>query len=174
MLVKTFASAVNGIDAQTITVEVNAGGTVQMGKIGYYLVGLPDNAVKEGYQRIEAAVKNMNLKLPRVKIIINLAPADLRKEGSAYDLPIAIGMLAATDQVNIDHLHEFIIMGELSLDGSLRPIKGALPIAIQSRKEKYRGIILPKQNAREAAIVNDLEVYGVETLGEAINFLNGD
>ncbi len=174
MLVKTYASAVNGIDAQTITVEVNAGGTIPMGKIGYFLVGLPDNAVREGYQRIEAAVKNMNLKLPRVKIIINLAPADLRKEGSSYDLPIAIGMLAATEQVNVDHLHEYVIMGELSLDGSLRPIKGALPIAIQARKEKYKGIILPKQNAREAAIVNDLEVYGVETLGEAIRFLNGE
>ena len=155
MLVKTFASAVQGVDAQTITVEVNAGGTVAAGKMGYFLVGLPDNAVKEAYQRIEAAIKNIDLKLPRLKIVVNMAPADIRKEGSAYDLPIAIGMLAATGQLRTADLDKFIIMGELSLDGGLRPIQGALPIAIQARKEKFRGIILPKQNAREAAIVND-------------------
>ncbi|MBP7821343.1 MAG: YifB family Mg chelatase-like AAA ATPase [Saprospiraceae bacterium] len=174
MLVKTYASTVHGVDAQTITVEVNAGGTVAMGKIGYFLVGLPDNAIKEGYQRIESAIKNINLKLPRVKIVINLAPADIRKEGSSYDLPIAIGMLAATGEINSEELDKYIIMGELSLDGSLRPIKGALPISIQARKEKFKGFILPKENAREAAIVNDLEVYGVESLKEAVDFLNRD
>ena len=174
MLVKTFASAVQGVDAQTITVEVNAGGTVAAGKMGYFLVGLPDNAVKEAYQRIEAAIKNIDLKLPRLKIVVNMAPADIRKEGSAYDLPIAIGMLAATGQLRTADLDKFIIMGELSLDGGLRPIQGALPIAIQARKEKFRGIILPKQNAREAAIVNDLEVYGVENIREAVDFINGE
>ncbi|MBP7272531.1 MAG: YifB family Mg chelatase-like AAA ATPase [Saprospiraceae bacterium] len=174
MLVKTFASTVNGVDAQTITVEVSAGGTVAAGKVAYYLVGLPDNAVKEGYQRIEAATKSIGLRVPRMKIVVNLAPADIRKEGSAYDLPIAIGMLSATEQVRCEHLEDYIIMGELSLDGSIRPIKGALPIAIQSRKEKFKAIILPKQNAREAAIVNDINVYGVETLQEAIDVLNGD
>ncbi len=174
MLVKTFASAVQGVDAQTITVEVNAGGTVAAGKMGYFLVGLPDNAVKEAYQRIEAAIKNIDLKLPRLKIVVNMAPADIRKEGSAYDLPIAIGMLAATGQLRTADLDKFIIMGELSLDGGLRPIQGALPIAIQARKEKFRGIILPKQNAREAAIVNDLEVYGVTNIREAVDFINGE
>ncbi len=174
MLVKTFASAVHGVDAQTITVEVNTGGNVAAGKQFYYLVGLPDNAVKEGFQRIEAATKNVGFRMQRVKTVVNLAPADIRKEGSAYDLPIAIGCLAATGQIDDEQLSKFIMMGELSLDGSLRPIKGALPIAIQARKEKYRGIILPKQNAREAAIVNDLEVYGIENLREAADFLNGD
>ncbi len=172
MLVKTYASAVQGIDAQTITVEVNAGGTVQAGKIGYFLVGLPDNAVREGYQRIEAACKNSFLQLPRLKIIVNLAPADIRKEGSAYDLPIAIGMLAATGQIQADTIGNYIMMGELSLDGSLRPIKGILPMAIQARKEKFKGIIVSNQNAREAAIVNDLEVYGVDNLKEVVDFLN--
>jgi magnesium chelatase family protein len=172
MLVKTFSSAVNGIDAQTITIEVNAGGSVGPNKPNYYMVGLPDNAIREGWQRIETAMKNIGLDLPRVKIVVNLAPADIRKEGSAYDLPIAIGILAATKQVVTDDLNKFLIMGELALDGSLRPIKGALPIAVQARKEKYRGIILPKENAREAAIVNDLEVYGVDNLREVVDFLN--
>ena len=174
MLVKTFASAVQGVDAQTITIEVNAGGTVAAGKMGYFIVGLPDNAVKEAYQRIEAAIKNIDLKLPRLKIVVNMAPADIRKEGSSYDLPIAIGMLAATNQVRTQDLDKFVIIGELSLDGGLRPIQGALPIAIQARKEKFKGIILPKQNAREAAIVNDLDIYGVENLKEAVDFINGD
>jgi magnesium chelatase family protein len=173
MLVKTFASAVHGVDAQTITVEVNAGGTVPADKHAYFIVGLPDNAVREGCQRIEAAIKNTNLMLPRIKLIVNLAPADLRKEGSAYDLPMAIGMLAATEGMLSKNLPYYILMGELSLDGSLRPIKGALPIAIQARKERFKGILLPKQNAREAAIVKDLEVYGIETLREAVDFLNG-
>ena len=174
MLAKTYASAVQGIDAQTITVEVNTGGTVAMGKNFYNLVGLPDNAVKEGFQRIEAAINNIGYRMMRVKTVINLAPADIKKEGSSYDLPIAIGVLAATKQIKGDNLEEYLLMGELALDGHLRPIKGALPIAIQARKEKYKGILLPKQNAREAAIVNDLEVYGIETLTEAAEFLNDE
>ncbi len=173
MLVKTFASAVYGVDAQTITVEINAGGNVTLGKNFYFLVGLPDNAVKEGFQRIESAIKNVGYRMQRVKIVINLAPADIRKEGSAYDLPIAVGYLAATDQIKPELLDQYLLMGELSLDGSLRPIKGALPIAIQARKERFKGIILPKQNALEAAIVNDLEVYGVENLREAAELLDG-
>ncbi len=173
MLVKTYASAVQGVDAQTITVEVNAGGTVAAGKSFYWLVGLPDNAVKEGFQRIEAAIKNIGLRLPRLKLVVNLAPADIRKEGSAYDLPIAIGLLSSTKQVESEKIGDYIMMGELSLDGGLRPIKGALPIAIQARKEKFKGIILPKENAREAAIVNDIEVLGIENIHEAVDFFNG-
>lgn len=174
MLVKTYASAVQGIDAQTITVEINAGGTVAAGKQFYHLVGLPDNAVKEGFQRLEAAIKNIRFKMPRLKLVINLAPADIRKEGSAYDLPIAIGILAATKQIPDEHLSQYIMVGELSLDGSLRPVKGILPMAVHARKEKFKGIILPKQNAKEAAIVNDLEVYGVENLTEAIEIVEGN
>ena len=173
MLVKAFASAVHGVDARTITVEVNSGGQPVVGTNYYHLVGLPDNAIREGFQRIEAAIFCRGYRMPRAKTVVNLAPADIRKEGSAYDLPIAMGVLAASGQINGDHLGEFIIMGELSLDGLLRPIKGALPIAIQARKEKYRGIILPKQNAREAAIVSGIEVYGVENLEEATDILNG-
>lgn len=174
MLSKTYASAVHGVEAQTITVEVNAGGAVGMGKQGYYLVGLPDNAVKEGWQRIEAAIKNIGLQVPRVKLVINLAPADIRKEGSAYDLPIAMGILASTGQVKADALDQYLFMGEVALDGVLRPIKGALPIAIQARKEKFKAFILPKENAREAAIVNDIDVYGMENLRDVIDFINGD
>ncbi|MCG8327618.1 MAG: YifB family Mg chelatase-like AAA ATPase [Chitinophagales bacterium] len=174
MLIKTYAGAVHGVDARTITVEVNTGGKVAAGKNFYDLVGLPDNAVKEGFQRIEAAIQNIGFKMARIKTLVNLAPADIRKEGSAYDLPIAMGCLAATKQMNGDHIEDFLIMGELSLDGSLRPIKGALPIAIQARKEGFKGFILPKQNAREAAIVNDLDVYGVSNLREAVDFMNGD
>ncbi len=174
MLVKTFASAVQGVDARTITVEVNAGGTVAAGKNFYDLVGLPDNAVKEGFQRIEAAINNIGYRMMRVKTVVNLAPADIRKEGSSYDLPIAVGVLAATNQIHPENLEGYIMMGELSLDGGLRPIRGALPIAIQARKEGFRGIILPKQNAREAAIVNDIEVYGVSNLREATDLLSGE
>ncbi|MEM7103663.1 MAG: YifB family Mg chelatase-like AAA ATPase [Bacteroidota bacterium] len=174
MLIKTYGSAVFGIDARLITIEVNTGGPILQGKPGYSLVGLPDNAVKEGYQRIEAAVRNQGLRLPRIKIVINLAPADIRKEGSYYDLPIAIGMLAASGQVESQHVKEFVIMGELSLDGGVRPIKGALPIAILARKENFKGLIVPAQNAREAAIVSDLDVYGVENIREVIDFFNGD
>ncbi len=173
MLVRTYASAVQGVDAQTITIEVNAGGQpAAQTQQFYFLVGLPDSAVREGLQRIEAALKNSGLEMPRIKIVINLAPADVRKEGAAYDLPIAIGILAASKQVRADLLSEFVIMGELSLDGTLRPIKGALPIAIQARKAKYRGILLPKQNAKEAAIVDNLEVYGIENIRQAVDFLD--
>lgn len=174
MLTKTYASSVHGVEAQTITVEVNAGGTVAMGKQGYFLVGLPDNAVKEGWQRIEAAIKNIGFNLPRVKLVVNLAPADIRKEGSAYDLPIAIGILASTGQLKSDDLDKYIFMGEVALDGKLRPIKGALSIAIQARKEGFKSFILPIDNAKEAAIVNDLDVYGITNLKEAIDLINGD
>lgn len=173
MLVKTFASAVQGVEAQTIIIEVNAGGTVMPGKQFYHLVGLPDNAVKEGFSRIEAAIKNISYKLPLLKLIVNLAPADIRKEGSAYDLPIALGILSATRQMASERLGDYIIMGELALDGGLRPIKGALPISIQARKEGFKGIILPRENASEAAIVDKLEVYGIQNLREAVAFLDG-
>jgi magnesium chelatase family protein len=173
MLVKTFASAVHGINAQTITVEVDAGGAVAQGKPGYSLVGLPDNAVREGYDRIDTALKSAGLRVPRMRMVINMAPADVRKEGSNYDLPLAIGILAATGQIPATEIHEYIIMGELSLDGSIQKIKGALPIAIQARAEKFKGFILPKENAREAAIVNNLTVYGVEHISEVINFFEG-
>ena len=168
MLVKTFGSAVYGVDARTITVEVNISQGAK-----YFMVGLPDNAVKESQQRVEAALKNNGYHLTRRKTIINLAPADIRKEGSAYDLSIAIGTLAATGQLESELLDKFIIMGELSLDGGLMPIKGALPIAIQARKDGFKGFILPKQNAREAGIVDKLEVYGVENIREAVEILNG-
>lgn len=172
MLVKTFASAVTGVEAHTITVEVNAGGTITPIKNYYQLVGLPDSAVKEGFQRIETGIKNMGFKMPRIKLVVNLAPADIRKEGSAYDLPIALGILGASGQMPSEELQHYVIIGELSLDGSLRPIKGALPIAIQARKEGFKGVILPKQNAKEAAIVDSLDVYGIENLEEAFQFFN--
>lgn len=176
MLVKTYAGAVHGVDAQLITIEVNTGGSVGVGSTspGYFIVGLPDKAVSEGLQRMEAALRNSKIYLDRFKTIINIAPADVRKEGSAYDLPITIGMLAGAGVIPADNLDKFFIMGELSLDGSLRPIKGALPVAIRALKEKFRGFILPKANAREAAIVADLEVFGVENLNEAIRVLAGD
>ncbi|MCB0692716.1 MAG: YifB family Mg chelatase-like AAA ATPase [Lewinellaceae bacterium] len=174
MLVKTFSSAVFGVDARTITVEVNTGGPITShSKVGYHMVGLPDNAVREGFQRISAAIKNVGKRMPNVQLVINLAPADVRKEGSAFDLPIALGILAATGQIPEEQLEYLVILGELSLDGGIRPIKGSLPMAIQARKEKYRGIILPKANAREAAIVNDLDVYGVDNLEEAVRLLEG-
>ncbi|MFN4123473.1 MAG: YifB family Mg chelatase-like AAA ATPase [Flavobacteriales bacterium] len=169
MLVKTFGSAVFGIKATTITVEVNIAQGVK-----FFLVGLPDNAVKESQQRIESALNSSGYRMPGRKIVINMAPADIRKEGSAYDLTIAIGILAASEQIKADRLEEFIIMGELSLDGGLQPIKGALPIAIQARSEKFKGFILPKQNAREAAIVSDLEVYGADNIFDVAEFLNGN
>ncbi len=173
MLIKSYSAAVQGVDARTITVEVNAGGTVAAGKINYFLVGLPDNAVKEANQRIEAAIKNIGYEFPRLKLVINLAPADIRKEGSSYDMPIALAILAATKQMNGDRLSEYLILGELSLDGGLRPVKGVLPIAIQARKEKYKGIIVPQSNAREAAIVNQIDVIGVDNLLDAVEFING-
>ncbi|MFX1615714.1 YifB family Mg chelatase-like AAA ATPase [Riemerella anatipestifer] len=167
MLVKVYGSAIHGVSAQTITIEVN----VDQG-VGYNLVGLPDNAIKESSHRISAALKNVGYKLPGKKITINMAPADLRKEGSAYDLSIALGILVASGQIIAPEIERYLIMGELSLDGGLQPIKGVLPIAIRAREEGFKGIILPKQNTREAAIVNDLEVYGVENIKEVIDFFN--
>lgn len=168
MLVKTFGSAVFGIDATTITIEVNVSAGIK-----FFLVGLPDNAVKESHYRIEAALKNIGYKIPGKKFIINMAPADIRKEGSAYDLPLAIGILAATQQIKSSNVDDYIIMGELSLDGSLNSIKGALPIAIQARKEGFKGIILPKVNAKEAAIVDGLNVRGAENISDVIRFFDG-
>ena len=168
-LVKTYGSAVFGIDATTITVEVD-----MSPGMSYNLVGLPDNAVKEGQQRVFAAMKNNGYHWPGRTIVVNMAPADIRKEGSAYDLTLAVGILAASGQIEPTAVEDYIIMGELSLDGSLQPIKGALPIAIKAREEGFKGFILPKQNAREAAVVNNLEVYGVENIREVVDFLNGD
>ncbi|WP_299607122.1 YifB family Mg chelatase-like AAA ATPase [uncultured Aquimarina sp.] len=168
MLIKVFGSAVFGVEATTITVEVN----IDKG-IGYHLVGLPDNAIKESSFRIAAALQNNHYKLPGKKITINMAPADLRKEGSAYDLTLAIGILAASSQIKGIDISEYLIMGELSLDGSLQPIKGALPIAIKAREEGFKGFILPKQNAKEAAIVDNLQVFGVENIKEVIDFFDG-
>ncbi|HCA08732.1 YifB family Mg chelatase-like AAA ATPase [Chryseobacterium sp.] len=168
MLVKIYGSAIHGVAAQTITIEVN----VDTGGVGYHLVGLPDNAIKESSYRISASLRNVGYKIPGKKITINMAPADLRKEGSAYDLSIAIGILAASDQILAENIQDYIIMGELSLDGSLQPIKGVLPIAIQAREEGFKGIILPMQNTREAAIVDSLEVYGAENIKEVIDFFN--
>lgn len=170
MLVKVFGSAVYGVEAMTITIEVDQ---VPGALPGYFIVGLPDSAVKESIERTLAAIKNSGYERPRHKVVVNMAPADIKKAGSAYDLPIAIGMLASMGQVDNENLHEYIIMGELSLDGSLQPIKGALPIAIQARAEKYKGLILPKENAREAGLVNNLDVYGVSNIGEVIDFFNG-
>ncbi|MDZ7848608.1 MAG: YifB family Mg chelatase-like AAA ATPase [Owenweeksia sp.] len=166
MLIKTFGSAVFGVDATTITIEVN----IDTG-INFHLVGLPDNAVKESQHRITAALKNNEYKWPGKKITINMAPADIRKEGSSYDLPIALGILSASGQEEMQEIDRFVIMGELSLDGGLQPIKGALPIAIQARKEGFKGFILPVENAREAAIVDQVEVYGARNLKEVIGFL---
>ncbi len=169
MLVKTFGGAVSGVNATTITVETNIGQGV-----GFMLVGLPDSAVKESQHRIQAALKNNGYRVPGKQIVINMAPADIRKEGSSYDLTLAVGILAASEQIIADEVGKYIIMGELSLDGSLQPIKGALPIAIQARKEGFKGFILPKENAREAAIVDNLEVYGAENVKEVIEFFNGE
>ena len=166
MLVKTFGSAVYGVDAITITVEVN----VDKG-VNFLLVGLPDSAVKESQQRIEAALSNNDYRLPIKKITINMAPADIRKEGSAYDLPLAMGILSASGQIEAIDIEKYLIMGELSLDGGVQPIKGALPMAIQALKDGFTGFILPEANAREAAIVEGLNVYGVQNIKEAIAVL---
>jgi magnesium chelatase family protein len=167
MMVKLFGSAVHGVEAITITIEVD----VTKGT-SYYIVGLADAAVKESLQRVESAIKNNGLEMPREKVVINLAPADIRKAGSAYDLPIALGFLAGSGQVPAELLEKYIIMGELSLDGTVQPIKGCLPIAIQARKEGFDGMIVPEANAREAAIVSNVKVYGVKHLQDVINFLN--
>jgi len=167
MLVKVYGSAFFGVEATTITIEVNI-----VKGIGYHLVGLPDNAVKESNYRIAAALQNNQFKIPGKRITINMAPADLRKEGSAYDLPIAMGVLAASGQIKSENIGKYLIMGELSLDGSLQPIKGALPIAIKAREEGFKGFILPVQNAKEAAIVDGLKVFGVENILEVIEFFD--
>lgn len=170
MLIKIFGSAVHGVEAITITIEVNVGQGTK-----FYLVGLPDNAVKESEYRIETVIKNIGYKMPRLRTIVNMAPADIRKAGAAYDLPIAVGILAASKQITYVHdPAQFIIMGELSLDGALRPIRGALPMALQAKKDGLKGIILPAQNAPEAAMVEGLEVYGVKHINEVLAFLKGD
>lgn len=165
MLAKTFGSAVQGVNAFIVTIEV----TVNQG-MKFLMVGLPDSAVKESEQRVEAAIKHLGYRMPRQKVVVNLAPADIRKEGSAYDLPIALGVLSASGQLFTEELDKYIIMGELALDGELRPIKGVLPIAIEARRQGYKGFILPKENETEAAIVNNLDIIGVKTLQEAIDF----
>ena len=169
MLVKVYGAAVQGVDATIVTIEVNTSRGIK-----FFLVGLPDAAVKESNERIRAALLNTGYKFPSNQITVNMAPADIRKEGSAYDLPIAIGILAAGDVVATDKLSRYLIMGELGLDGNLMPIKGALPIAIKARELGYEGFILPNQNAREAAVVNNLNVYGVDNIVQVIRFLNGE
>jgi magnesium chelatase family protein len=168
VVAKTFGSAVFGVDARTITAEVN----VTQG-LGLHISGMPDLAVKESTHRVESSIKTAHFYMPRNKVIVNLAPADIRKEGSAYDLPIALSILQASGQIEAIDLEKYVIMGELALDGALRPIKGALPIAIQSKKEKYQGFVLPRQNVREAAIVEGIDIIGVETLRQAIDFFEG-
>jgi magnesium chelatase family protein len=169
MLAKTFGSAVYGVNATMITIEV----TVGQG-LGVYMVGLADGAVRESQQRVEASLKYFGFKMPRQKVVVNMAPADIRKEGSAYDLPIALCIMYASEQLSTErNLEDYVIMGELSLDGKLRPIKGVLPIAIEVRKQGFKGFILPAENAHEAAIVNNIDVIPVETLEEAISFLEG-
>ena len=169
MLIKTFGATVQGVDAMLITIEVNSSRGCM-----FYLVGLPDSAVKESHQRILSALDVSGYKLPTTQIVINMAPADVRKEGSAYDLPLAMGMLASTKSIGLDLIEKYIIMGELSLDGSIRPIKGALPIAIKARELGFEGFILPKDNALEAAVVNDLQVLGVSHITEVIDFFQGE
>ncbi len=166
MLVKTFGGAVYGINAITITIEVNI-----LWGAKFIIVGLPDNAVKESQQRIDSALREIGLKIPGKRVIINLAPADVKKEGSLYDLPLALGILAANEQIPHEELKNYVIMGELSLDGSLQPVKGVLPIAINAKQENFKGIIVPIQNANEAAVIKGLEVYGFHHLKEVITFL---
>lgn len=169
MLAKTYGSAVYGVEANKITVEVNVGQGTK-----FFMVGLPDSAVKESEQRVESAIKHLGFRMPRQKVVVNLAPADIRKEGSAYDLPIALGILKASEQITAESLDQYVIMGELALDGQLRPIKGALPIAIEARKNGFKGFLLPKENASEAAIVDGLEIIGVSNIKEAIKHLDGE
>ena len=169
MLVKVFGAALQGVDATMVTIEVNITQGVQ-----FYLVGLPDSAVKESHERIYSAVEHNGLRFPRSQVIINMAPADIKKEGSAYDLPLAIGILAADGKIDSRRLERYVIMGEMGLDGALMPIKGALPIAIKARELGYDGFILPRQNAREAAVVNRLKVYGVDNMMQVVRFFNGE
>ncbi len=168
MLVRTFASAVTGIDAVTVTVEVNVSHGIR-----FFLVGLPDVAVKESQQRIESALRSLGFKWPGKQVLINMAPADIRKEGSSYDLPLAMGILGADEKVAKGEIESYLMMGELSLDGTLQPVRGVLPIALRAREEKFKGVIVPVKNAREAAVVSGLDVYGMGNLGEVVDFLNG-
>lgn len=168
MLVKTFAAAVQGISATVVTIEVNCSKGVK-----FFLVGLPDVAVKESHERIISALQVNGYKFPGNRVVVNMAPADIRKEGAAYDLPLAIGIMAASGQVEQSFLDQYLMMGELSLDGSLQPVKGVLPIAIKAREAGFKGFILPKQNSREAAVVNNLTVYGADNIKEVIEFFNG-
>ena len=169
MLVKTYGSAVFGVNAITVTVEVN----VDTG-FNFFLVGLPDSAVKESHKRIVAALNNSGYYFPHMEVVVNMAPADIKKEGSAYDLPIALGVLAASEQVNAGEVGKYIVMGELSLDGSILPVKGVLPIAIQARKEGFKGLMVPVANAREAAIVSGIDVYGMENISDVVEFFEGE
>lgn len=169
MFTKCYASAITGIDAMTVEVEVN----ISPG-IGMFLVGLPDSAVRESQERIRSAFENSGLRMPGKKVVVNLAPADIKKEGSALDLAIATAILAATEQVNGDKLSKYVIMGELSLDGTVKPVKGALPIAISAQKEGFGGFIVPRENAAEAAVVGGMDVIGVGSLLEVVKFLNGE
>jgi magnesium chelatase family protein len=168
MLVRTFASAVTGIDAVTVTIEVN----VSRG-IRFFLVGLPDSAVKESQQRIESALRSMGQHWPGKQVVINMAPADIRKEGSSYDLPLAMGILTADEKVTKEDIDAYVLIGELSLDGTLQPVKGALPIALRAREEGFKGLILPVKNAKEAAVVGGLDIYGMEKIGDVVDFFNG-
>ena len=168
MLVKTYCAAVTALEATTITIEVNlARGTM------FHLSGLADTAVKESYDRIRAAIENIGFKSPTADLTINLSPADIRKEGCGYDLPLAIGILAAYGKVSEDMLSQYMMIGELGLDGKLKPVSGALSVAIRARKEKFKGLIVPKENVREAAVVNQLDVLGMDNLADVIGFLNG-
>ena len=169
MLVKTYCAAVNGLDVTAVTCEVSMTRGIQ-----FHLTGLADTAVKESYERIKAAMLNNGFKFPTMEITVNLSPADIKKEGSGYDLPLSIGILAAMGKVTADRLSDYMLVGELGLDGTLQPIRGALPIAIKARADKYKGLIVPRQNIREAAIVNNLEVYGMDTLADVIAFMNGN
>ena len=166
MLIRTFSGAVSGIEAEIITVEVNMSRGIK-----FYLVGLPDNAVKESQQRIESALRSLGLHWPGKQVVINMAPADIRKVGSSYDLPLAVGIMAADEKVSGSLLDSFILVGELSLDGSLQPVKGILPIALKAKNEGFKGMIVPRANAREAAVVGGLDVYGMNNLGEVTDFL---
>jgi magnesium chelatase family protein len=168
MLVKTYGAALHGIDAIVVTIEVNVSNGMQ-----FILVGLPDNAVRESHERILSALKVQGINCPTKQVVVNMAPADIRKEGAAYDLPLAVGLAAASGAIKAERLERFLLMGELSLDGTLQPVKGVLPVAIKAREEGFEGLIVPAFNAREAAVVDTLKVYGAETLGQVARFLNG-
>jgi magnesium chelatase family protein len=169
MLVKTYCAAVNGLEVTTVTVEVS-----MMRGVQFHLTGLADTAVRESYDRIKAALVNNGFKMPMMEITVNMAPADIKKEGSGYDLPVAVGILASANSVDSSRLSRFMMVGELGLDGHLQPVRGVLPIAIRARAEHYEGLIVPIENVREAAVVNNIAIYGMETLTDVINFLNGD